>query len=432
MIIIGRPPAMVIIRIVLAAAFIFARVSAPSAQPGIVLPSGFYHVAGNQIVSDTGANVRLSCIGYDEPTSDWASDMGKIRSAGFGCVRYSWFDAVTCRYDCRFLVLDTIVAAAARNNIKVIFSHHGNEGTNGRSGNAACLSQQENGLWYDVNSTEVIGGVQWNTLTGNYDGCGTSGTVTYARFKANSVALARHFAGNSTVIGFDLWNEPIVGVAGKCGNGCQSAYLNWGGKNGSDLHLMCADTGSAVEAADPGALIICEGPINFTRTFLNGKLMPAGANGIQELTLAGTLPVDVGAPEVVYSVHHYPGWLSGQRPDSGAAAVAFMNEAWGFLVTQKLAPVWIGEMGASLDGTNGISKQIGEIAWAKTLVSYLNGGESARGGPSFSGNQQPISSDWWYFGYGPGQQMNGIYTDPNLTSYNAAQKAYWASLQYRP
>jgi hypothetical protein len=195
---------------------------------------------------------------------------------------------------------------------------------------------------------------------------------------------------------------------------------------------MCSDTGTSVEAADPGVLIICEGAINFTGTFLNGSKMPSGANGIQDLTPAGVLPVDVGAAEVVYSVHHYPGWLSGQRPDSGVASVTFMNQAWGFLVTNNIAPVWVGEMGASLDGTNGLARQVDEIAWATTLVDYLNGGQGANGGPTFSGGQQPIGSDWWYFGYGPGQQMNGIYINHELTTYNSCQRRYWAALQYMP
>jgi endoglucanase len=412
------------------AALVFGTVAAVQARSGSALPNGFFHVTKNQIVSDAGVNVRLSCIGYDEPTGHWSSDMSKIRSAGFGCVRYSWFDAITCpRGRCSFTTLDDIVTAAASNSLKVIFSHHGNEGVNGRSGNAACASQQENGLWYDVNSSAEIAGVRWNTLTDDYDGCGTPGTVTYATFKANSVALAAHYAGNSTVIGFDLWNEPIVGTAGKCGNGCQSTDLNWGGHNGSDLRLMCSDTGTAVAAAAPGALIICEGAINFTGIFLNGTLMPTATNGIQELTLAGSMPVDVGAPVVVYSVHQYPGWLSGQHPDSGVAAVLFMNRAWGFLVSGEIAPVWIGEAGASLDGSNGLAKQKDEIAWARTLVSYLNGEQHRNGGPAFSGNQQPIGSDWWYFGYGPGQQITGIYSNAAMTAYNPSQEPFWRLLQ---
>jgi endoglucanase len=415
------------------AALLFGSIMFVQAQSGSALPAGFFHVANNQIVSDAGVNVRLSCIGYDQPTGHWSSDMRKIRSAGFGCVRYSWYDAITCSHGrCSFKTLDEIVAAAAANNLKVIFSHHGNEGANGQSGNAACVSQQENGLWYDVNSPEMIAGVTWNTLIGNYDGCGTPGTVTYATFKVNSVALAVHYSRNSTVIGFDLWNEPIVGTAGKCGNGCQSQYLNWGGNNGSDLRLMCSDTGAAVEAADPGVLIICEGAINFTGTFLNGARMPAGANGIQELTLASTLPVNVGAPAVVYSVHHYPGWLSGQHPDAGVAAVTYMNLAWGYLVTDKIAPVWVGEAGASLDGSNGLAKQRNEVEWATTLVSYLNGEQHANGGPAFSGDEQPIGSDWWYFGYGPGQQMNGIYASVAMTSFNRSQERFWRSLHYKP
>jgi hypothetical protein len=53
-----------------------------TAQSGSALPGGFYHVANNQIVSDTRAKLL--------------SDMTKIRRAGFNCVRYSWFDAITC------------------------------------------------------------------------------------------------------------------------------------------------------------------------------------------------------------------------------------------------------------------------------------------------------------------------------------------------
>lgn len=80
------------------------------AQSGAALPAGFFHVVKNQIVSDAGVNALLSCIGYDEPTGRWSSDMSKIRSAGFGCVRYSWWrDAVTCLNGrCNFRTLDEL------------------------------------------------------------------------------------------------------------------------------------------------------------------------------------------------------------------------------------------------------------------------------------------------------------------------------------
>jgi endoglucanase len=399
------------------------------AGPGAPLPSGYFKVSGHQIVASTGANVRLACIGYDEPTGDYASDMAKIRLAGFNCVRQSWYDHKACPLgQCDFAAQDTVVRAAAEAGVKVVWSHHGNEGMSGTTGNADCASQQENGLWYDVNGTDVIAGVTWNALTGNFDGCGTPGTVTYATFKADSVAMATHYSGNSTVIAFDLWNEPVVGDAGHCGNGCQSTTLNWGGNNGADLRLMCTDTGTAVESADPGVLIVCEGAINFTGTFLDGTSFPSGANGIQDLSGAGANPVAVGAPEVVYSIHDYPGWLSGQMPSSGGGAIAFRNAAWGYLEIQRIAPVWVGEGGASLDGTDGQSA--GDTAWATALTQYVNG--QANGGPTFSGTEQPIGFDWWYFGDGAGQQIDGIYTNAALTQYNAGQKTFWETLLYTP
>jgi endoglucanase len=36
--------------------------------------------------------------------------------------------------------------------------------------------------------------------------------------------------------------------------------------------------------------------------------------------------------------------------------------------------------------------------WAKTYISWMNGNQSANGGPSFSGNQQGVSWSWWYLG----------------------------------
>jgi hypothetical protein len=397
-------------------------------QPVARLPTGYFHTSGNQIVSSSGQNVRLACIGYDEPAGNYSSDMALIRAAGFNCIRQSWYDAKACPNGrCNFSTQDLVVNAAAANGIRVIWSHHSNEGVDGSSGNKDCASQQENGFWYDLNSTQVIAGVQWNALTGNYDGCGTLGTVTYSTFKANSVAMAKHYAGNTTVIAFDLWNEPIVGGV-NCGNGCQALTLNWGGNNGADLRLMCNDTGNAVENADPGVLIVCEGAINFTKQYLNGAWFANDTVGIADLTGVRLAPVDVGAPEVVYSIHDYPHWLSGQSPDSGPDSITFRNTAWGYLVINNTAPVWLGEGGASLDGSDGQSGD--DTAWANSLTQYVNG--QAPGGPTFPGNHQPIGFDWWYFGCGPGQTIDGIYVDPALTTYRSGQQHYWKTLLYTP
>jgi endoglucanase len=75
-----------------------------------------------------------------------------------------------------------------------------------------------------------------------------------------------------------------------------------------------------------------------------------------------------------------------------------MNKMWGWLVTDNIAPVWIGEMGASM--TSVASK-----VWGQTLLDCLNG--RAPGGMNFTAKQQPIGGDWWAWGCLTGQNPNG-------------------------
>jgi aryl-phospho-beta-D-glucosidase BglC (GH1 family) len=71
-------------------------------------------------------------------------------------------------------VLDRIVAYAGSIGLKIILDHHRSE-----AGNSA----EANGLWYTAAYPESAWIADW-------------------------VALARRYAGNATVIGFDLHNEP--------------------------------------------------------------------------------------------------------------------------------------------------------------------------------------------------------------------------------
>jgi endoglucanase len=384
--------------------------------PKSPLPPGFLHVSGNQIQAKNGNNVRLACSGYNIPTgltrATFTSDMRIMRKQGFNCARYPMYDKEICPGGvCNFSVLDQLVAAAGATNMRLVLDHHGNEGD-------VCQGQQQNGLWYDLN-----GAAPWNVLLSNVDGCGNAGTVSYAQFKANLVAIATHYSGNATIIAFDMHNEPFQNTK------YQRVVTNWGGKNGSDIHLMCEDAGSAVEAADPGVLIICEGLINYGPTFLNGTPFPAGGKTIMELTLASSIPVvlagDTGS-HVVYSVHEYPK-SSGTIPHSGPAWVASRNTAWGFLVTNNIAPVWIGEAGASLDNGDGMLAD--ERAWAETFRSYINGQQGALGGPTFTGCQQPIGQDWFAFGHLPSTwTLNGTLNADG--SNKAAQEAIWSTFLY--
>jgi len=79
-----------------------------------------------------------------------------------------------------------------------------------------------------------------------------------------------------------------------------------------------------MRAADPAKLFFCE-----------------GLNYAADLTRAGARPVTGG--NVVYSMHDYS-WFhpSGQ---SQADYFASMDSHGGYLVTQGIAPLWIGEFG---------------------------------------------------------------------------------------
>ena len=132
-------------RIVFAVLLCLASVTAYAA--GDPLPAGYLSVAGNQIISGSGQNVRLACVGYNEPTGNYSSDMTIIRSLGFNCARYPYADG-----SLSLTTMDQIVSAAAAANVRIIFDHHGNEASSN------CPGQQSNGLWYDLN-----GGSQNNT-----------------------------------------------------------------------------------------------------------------------------------------------------------------------------------------------------------------------------------------------------------------------------
>jgi endoglucanase len=371
-------------RIVFAVLLCLASVTAYAA--GDPLPAGYLSVAGNQIISGSGQNVRLACVGYNEPTGNYSSDMTIIRSLGFNCVRYPYYDTTL-----NLTTMDQIVAAAAAANIRVIFDHHGNEA------DGSCLGQQSNGLWYDLN-----GGSQNNT--NNTDGCGETGTITYATFKQNWVNIAAHYAGNSTVIGFDLHNEASVT------SGQTVVNMSWGASTdpGVDMQAMCQDVGTAIHGVNSGALIICEGLINYTGTTASGATNPIA--GLMDLTAVPAHPVNITG-KVVYAIHDYPQPISGVTPDSGSARITAMNTMWGFVVKNNTAPVFIGEMGASLDNSNGSLAD--EQAWASMLTNYANGLSGGSGGPTFGGTQQPISTDWWTFGNLSGQAPDGILNADN-------------------
>jgi aryl-phospho-beta-D-glucosidase BglC (GH1 family) len=350
--------------------------SAETSAPAL-LPSGFLSVKGAQIIGPDGAPVRIASIGLTGmnviggrlelvvPFKGIEGHVNAMKATGFNCVRVDWIDR-TLDDAGAMAQLDQFVAACKKAGLKVIFDNHNNEATPADWENAA---QQKNGLWFDTGPG-----------TDGTDGAGNKGTISAARFQEDWVNFAKHWAGDSTVIGFDIRNEP-------CAHTSTPAVWGVGGPRG--IHAMYEAVGNAILAVNPDALIICEAVINYKKGAYEGDL-----SCVRDRPIRLTNPA-----KRVYSVHEYPREIGGYPgPESGRGYIDRMNKMWGWLITENVAPVWIGEMGASM-----LSSASQE--WGTTLLNYMNG--KAAGGLILTGIQQGVSGDWWAWGCLTGQNPNG-------------------------
>lgn len=348
-----------------------------SALPDTLLPAGFLSTRGSQIVGSDGVPVRIASVGVsgmnvvggrlqlEGPFKGIEDHVSAMVAIGFNCVRVDWIDQ-SLNDPGAMAQLEQFVTACKKVGLKVIFDNHNNEATSADWQNAA---QQKNGLWFDTGPG-----------TDGTDGSGKHGTIGRRKFQKDWVTFARKWAGNSTVIGFDLRNEP-------CAHTPTPAL--WGGNGPTDIHAMYESVGNAILKVNPDALIICESVINYNKDAYEG-----------DLSVVRTLPVVLRNPaKLVYSVHEYPKEIGGYRgPEFGADYISRMKKTWGWLITEDIAPVWIGEMGASMTSS-------GSQAWGHTLLDYMNG--NVVGAPKFSGSRRPIGGDWWAWGCLEGENPDG-------------------------
>ncbi|HJP76429.1 MAG TPA: cellulase family glycosylhydrolase [Pseudonocardiaceae bacterium] len=342
--------------------------AAPSGHLAPQAGAGYWHTSGNRILDAAGDPVRIAGInwyGFETPDEVvhglWAQDyravVDDIRNLGYNTIRIpfsnqmvetpvvpqniGYYNSGPINTDLKGLnslqILDKIVGYAGQDGLKVILDDHRSE---------AGESAEQNGLWYTSAYSDSAWVADWATI-------------------------AKRYAGNSTVIGFDLRNEPHTpaGVAYAQG-------ATWGtGDPNTDIRLAYQRAGNAVLAADPGALVFCEGISEnpnssggFDSTWWGGDLVSAGANPVQ-LSSAG---------HVVYSAHDYgpdlfqQSWFNSSTTTASLESV--WNKNWGYLYAQGTAPVWVGEFGtgntaaAVSDSTAGSQGQ-----WFASLISYLHG-----------------------------------------------------------
>jgi endoglucanase len=323
--------------------------------------SYYLHTRGSLIVDEYGKVARLAGIswfGLETPTfaphglhlRACGDMLCQMKQLGFNTIRLPFcsevFDSTsrptgidsTCNPDLvardGLGIIDSIVEHAESLGLRVILDHHRSE---------AGFGPNENGLWFTEKFPESSWIEMWSRLASRY-------------------------AGNPTVIGADLHNEP-------------HGPASWGcGEPSSDWRLAAERAGNAILAVNPRWLIIVEG----VETGRSGHYWWGG-----NLSDAGALPVRLTDPrQLVYSAHDYPAsiycqpWFDDSRYPRNLPAI--WNKNWGYLVRQNIAPVFVGEFGSKLATRE-------DRQWLTELVRFLN----SNAGFGCDVEHQGMSWAWW-------------------------------------
>lgn len=318
--------------------------------------TGYWHTSGTRIVDDRGNTVRIQGInwyGFETvrkvpgglAVQDFRAILETIHRSGFNTVRIPLSNdmvehpivpeaiSFTSEHGAinqplrglnSLQILDRIVEQAGVIGMKVILDNHRSE---------AGDSAQGSGLWYTADYPESSWIADWQMLT-------------------------RRYAGNTTVIGMDLRNEPHnANSGGACWSGCGSR----------DWRAAAERGGNAVLSINPRLIVFVEGTdaVNNDFYWWGGNL-----EGVRHA------PVRLDVPnQLVYSAHDYGPNEYHQKWFDGATAASLegvWNRHWGYVSREGIAPVWVGEFGTSnltRDITGFSSGSEGQ--WFQALVSYL-------------------------------------------------------------
>ncbi len=222
---------------------------------------------------------------------------------------------------------------------------------------------------------------------------------TEARWISDWVMLAQRYAGNSTVIGADLFNEP-------------KKTATWGNSSpATDWNKAAERCGNAILAANPNWLILVEGVERYNNqtTWWGGNLKGAAAFPI-------VLSVN---NKLVYSPHEYPSSVYAQTWFSDATYPNNMddvwNSHWGFIYKNNIAPILIGEFGSKLATTS-------DQVWLDKLTDYMNGDFDLNGTNDLAAGKLGMSWTFWCMNPNSGD-TGGILND-DWTTVNASKIAY--------
>lgn len=308
-------------------------------QSAIAQSTGIFYTDGNRILDSNGNPVIFTGINWFgletesyAPHGLWArsldSILDQIVDLGFNTIRLPYsnqlFDPASTPNSVNYEInpdleglsgleiMDRIVSGAGKRGLKIILDRHRPD------------SHAQSDLWY----------------TSQYD---------EERWITDWVMLAERYAGDDTVIGADLHNEP-------------HGQATWGSDDpDTDWRLAAERAGNAILEANPSLLIIVQGVEQYQGDWYwwGGNLL-----GAQEYPVR----LDVSG-RLVYSTHVYgPGvypqaWFS--APDFPANLSGIWDRHWGYLHKEDIAPVIVGEFGGRSVGDDR------EGIWQRALVSYL-------------------------------------------------------------
>jgi endoglucanase len=219
-------------------------------------------------------------------------------------------------------------------------------------------SAEANGLWYTSAYPESAWVNDWKTLVSRY-----------SSFK--------DAAGNPTVIAVDLRNEPHLIANGSHTGSCWTGDTSTSGcptTNASQNWPAAAQrAGNAILAVNSNLLVIAEGIDCYSGDcdWWGGNLEGV-ANHPVTLNVSGRL---------VYSAHDYgpnlfqQGWFNSGTTFS--SLLSNWNKFWGYIDSNHIAPVYVGEFGTGNNASDIQSSVPGSQGqWFQSLINFLQNNPS--------------------------------------------------------
>ena len=365
--------------------------------------TGYLSTNGSRIVDSTGATVRITGLNWFGMETDnktfhglwasvtWKAQIDHMAQLGYNTIRVPYSNdalksgaAATGINDFTnpdligktpMQILDLVVDYAGSKGMRIILDRHRPD------------AGSQSKLWYRGEPS---------------DSARSAGEAVWIN---DWKWLAQHYAGNTTVIGADLHNEPHAE-----GTHPQGTGACWGcGDINRDWRLAAERAGNAIHSVNPNWLIFVEGvscPSGGVPNVWDGDTSNDERCGWWggNLSQVRDYPVRLNkANKLVYSPHEYgvsvylQSWF--EDPSFPSTLPPHWDYMFGYIAKDGIAPIMMGEFGSTLADPR-------DATWLKNLMSYLT--------------QNGMSFTYWSWNPNSGD-TGGIVQDDWVTVQQAKQ-----------